>query len=129
MPSVQLTFTPFSLHGEAQMALLDINSQVVQSQQVGGIPSQVDWPGSLASGSVNLSFQPPIEGRQSSVNFDGPWALMRLFDAGSVTKSGDNIRARFVVGGRDVAFTIQVGSIENPFFLPALSDFSCPTGL
>jgi type VI secretion system protein ImpL len=129
MPSVQLTFTPFSLHGEAQMALLDINSQVVQSQQVGGIPSQVDWPGSMASGSVNLSFQPPIEGRQSSVNFDGPWALMRLFDAGSVTKSGDNIRARFVVGGRDVAYTIQVGSIENPFFLPALSEFSCPSGL
>ncbi len=38
----------------------------------------------MASGSVNLSFQPPIEGRQSSVNFDGPWALMRLFDAGSL---------------------------------------------
>ena len=54
---------------------------------------------------------------------------MRLFDAGSVTKSGDNIQARFVVGGRDVAYTIQVGAIENPFFLPALSEFSCPAGL
>jgi type VI secretion system protein ImpL len=129
MPAVTLTFTPFSLHGEAQMALLDINSQVVQSQQVGSVPYQIDWPGSMASGSVNLSFQPQIPGRQSMINFDGPWALMRLFDAGSVTKKGDNIQARFVVGGRDVAYTIQVGSIDNPFFLPALSEFSCPTGL
>ncbi|WP_274627915.1 type VI secretion system membrane subunit TssM [Arvimicrobium flavum] len=129
MPAVAMTFTPFSLHGEVQMALLDINSQVVQSQQVGGIPYQVTWPGSMASGSVNLSFQPQIPGRQSAINFDGPWALMRLFDAGSVTKRGDNIMARFVVGGRDVAYTIQVGAIDNPFFLPALSEFSCPAGL
>ena len=74
---VTLTFTPFSLHGEAQQALLDINTQVVQSQQVGSLPYEISWPGSMASGSVNLSFTPQIPGRQSPVNFDGPWALMR----------------------------------------------------
>jgi len=129
MPDVTLTFTPFSLHGEAQMALLDINTQVVQSQQVGSVPYEIAWPGSVAAGEVNLSLQPPIAGRQSSINFEGPWALMRLFDAGSVSKSGDDIRATFVVGGRDVSYTIQVGSLANPFFLPALTEFSCPAGL
>lgn len=129
MPEVTLTFIPFSLHGSAQQALLDINKQVVLSEQVGGMPYEITWPGSLAAGEVNLSFIPQIAGRQSFINFQGPWALMRLFDAGSVTRQGDNMQARFVVGGRDVSYTIQVGSLDNPFSLPALSEFACPTGL
>ena len=67
--------------------------------------------------------------RSSSAAFNGPWALMRFLDSGSVTRSGDDIRARFVIGGRDVAYTMRVGTIANPFFLPALAEFSCPTGL
>ena len=54
---------------------------------------------------------------------------MRLLDRGSVSRAGDAIAARFVVGGRDVSYTINVGSISNPFFLRALSEFSCPAGL
>jgi type VI secretion system protein ImpL len=34
-----------------------------------------------------------------------------------------------VIGGRDVAYTFQVGSLANPFFLPALSQFTCPSGI
>ena len=44
-----------------------------------------------------------------------------------MTRNGDNLEARFVIGGRDVAYTVQVASGGNPFALPALSGFSCPT--
>ncbi|WEX10854.1 type VI secretion system membrane subunit TssM [Chelativorans sp. AA-79] len=129
MPAVNLSITPFSLHGQADMALLEINGQVIQSRQVGNLPGSLTWPGTMGAGAVNLSLLPEIPGRQSLVSVAGPWALMRLLDAGSVSRSGDSILARFVIGGRDVAYTIQVGSLANPFFLPALSEFSCPTGL
>lgn len=126
-PAVNITFTPFSLHGNADMALLDVNGQIVQSYQTGSMPGMVTWPGSMSAGSVNLSLTPELPGRESAVRFDGPWALKRLLDTGAVTRNGDNLEARFVIGGRDVAYTIQISTVANPFALPALSGFSCPT--
>jgi type VI secretion system protein ImpL len=128
-PAINITFTPFSLHGDADMALLDVNGQLVQSYQTGNTPGIVTWPGSTSSESVSLSLTPELPGRESAIRFDGPWALKRLLDKGSLTRNGDNLEARFVIGGRDVAYTIQAAPAGNPFALPAFSAFSCPTAL
>ena len=58
----------------------------------------------------------------------GPWALMRVLARNTVSRRGDTLRVTIMVGGRDVSYSIQVGTVLNPFFLPALSEFSCPTG-
>lgn len=129
MPNVNVNISTFSLHGAADMALLNINGQVIQSQQVGSIPGSIQWPGSMGGGTVSLSMTPEMSGRESSLEVSGPWAFMRLLGGGSVTRNGDDLRARFVVGGRDVTYNITVGSISNPFFLAALSEFNCPTGI
>ncbi|MFI0844738.1 type VI secretion system membrane subunit TssM [Mesorhizobium sp. IMUNJ 23232] len=129
MPAVALTITPFSLNGEADMALMNVNGQIVQSQQVGGLPVSMQWPGSMAGGTVSVTLTPEIPGRVSAVLTEGPWAFMRLLEYGSVSQTSDGMRARFVIGGRDVAYTIQVGSATNPFFLPALTQFACPAGI
>ncbi|AWC24001.1 type VI secretion protein IcmF [Aminobacter sp. MSH1] len=128
-PAVNITFTPFSLHGDADMALLDVNGQVVQSYQNGSSPGTVTWPGSQTAGSANLSLTPELPGRDSALRFEGPWALKRLLDAGTSTLNGDKLELRFVIGGRDVAYTVQVNPPGNPFALPAFSGFTCPKGL
>jgi type VI secretion system protein ImpL len=126
VPSVSVTFTPFSLHGDADTATLDIDGQIVQSNQAGNAPSTVTWPSGAASASAGLSLTPEMPGRESAIKFEGPWALKRLLDKATITSSDSNIEARFVIGGRDVTYTIQTGSGPSPFFLPALSGFSCP---
>ncbi len=90
------------------MALLDVNGQIVQSYQTGNAPGIVTWPGSLEAGSAHLSLTPELPGRESAVKFDGPWALKRLLDSATITRNGDNLEARFVIGGRDVAYTVQI---------------------
>ncbi len=129
MPAVSLTVTPYSLNGEADMALMNVNGQIVQSTQVGGLPVTMQWPGSMSGGSVSITLTPEIPGRVSAVLTEGGWAFMRLLEYGSVSKTEDGMRARFLIGGRDVVYTFQVGSVANPFFLPALTQFSCPTGM
>ena len=129
IPAINITLTPFSLNSEADQALLDVNGQIVQSYQTGSSAATVTWPGSLNAGSAALSLTPELPGRESSLRFDGPWGLKRLFGAGTFNKNGDNLEARFVIGGRDVAYTVQFSSISNPFTLPALSEFSCPASL
>ena len=126
VPSVSVTFTPFSLHGDADAAVLDVDGQTVQSNQAGNTPSTVTWPSGTASGSASLSLTPEMPGRESALKFEGPWALKRLLDKATISGNDPNVEARFVIGGRDVTYTIQTGSGPNPFFLPALSGFSCP---
>ncbi|MBZ9845756.1 type VI secretion system membrane subunit TssM [Mesorhizobium sp. CA5] len=126
VPSVSITITPTSLNSEVDSALLDVDGQTVQSAQAGNAPSIVTWPSGAASGSASLSLVPEMPGRESALKFEGPWALKRLFDRATITGDGANTEARFVIGGRDVAYTIQAGSGANPLLLPALSGFSCP---
>ncbi|WP_095080749.1 type VI secretion system membrane subunit TssM [Mesorhizobium sophorae] len=126
VPLVSVTFTPFSLHGDADTAILDVDGQIVQSNQTGNAPSTVTWPIGTSSASASLSLTPEMPGRESAIKFEGPWALKRLLDKAAVIGSDSNMQARFVIGGRDVTYTIQAGSGTNPFLLPALSGFSCP---
>ncbi|UVK44044.1 type VI secretion system membrane subunit TssM [Mesorhizobium sp. AR07] len=126
VPSVSVTFTPFSLHGDADTAILDVDGQTVQSNQTGNAPSTVTWPSGTASGSASLSLTPAMPGRESAIKFEGSWALKRLLDKAAITSNDNTVQARFVIGGRDVTYTIQTGSGPNSFFLPALSGFSCP---
>jgi type VI secretion system protein ImpL len=126
VPSVSITITPASLNSEVDSAVLDVDGQTVQSAQAGNAPSIVTWPSGAASGSASLSLVPEMPGRESALKFEGPWALKRLFDKATITGDGANTEARFVIGGRDVAYTIQTGSGANPLLLPALSGFSCP---
>jgi type VI secretion system protein ImpL len=129
-PSVSLTITPMTLNAAADGATLNVDGSQVQAAAVGSTPATIHWPNPNGTGAVSLAITPDLPGRQSQLMIEGPWALMRLFTQyGSLSTHNGIMRATFVLGGRDVSYSIQVGTLANPFFLPALSQFSCPTGL
>jgi type VI secretion system protein ImpL len=39
------------------------------------------------------------------------------------------MQVRYVIGGRDISYRIDVGGARNPFSLDAISQFKCPKGL
>jgi type VI secretion system protein ImpL len=127
-PAVSLTITPFSLHADADVATLDAEGQVIQSYQTGNSASQLLWPGD-GSGRARLSLSPEISGRESAIRFEGPWALKRLFEQATFKTEGDRIEMRFLIGGRDVAYTIENDRGGEPLGGPALSAFKCPKDL
>jgi type VI secretion system protein ImpL len=59
----------------------------------------------------------------------GAWSLFRMLDAGAAAKRGDRMVARYIVGGRELTYQFTISSLQNPFSLPALREFRCPTGL
>jgi type VI secretion system protein ImpL len=129
LPGVNLTIGYAGLGQGVQQALMEVNGTVIQIQPVGSVPVALTWPGGMGSGIVSVSLQPDMPGRQSNVVFQGPWALMRMIRAGASSSRNNVMIVNLTIGGRGVAYKIQVDSIVNPFFLKALSDFSCPTGL
>lgn len=129
MPSVQVTVFPKTLSGDAEMALLEVNGNVLQAEHATSRPQSFLWPGAGSAGSASITIAPEIPGRRSEVRQNGPWAFKRLLEAGSLSRRGDELAARFVIGGREVSYRIQVGSLSNPLTLKALRQFKCPAGL
>jgi type VI secretion system protein ImpL len=128
MIGLNMVVRPNTISGNAEMVLMEVNGVVVQSAEVGNAPVNLTWPGTGA-GSASITIYPELPDRDSTLSHTGPWAFMKLLRSGSISQSGDGISARFVIGGREVSYRIEVSSLRNPFVLPALDDFKCPAGL
>lgn len=127
-PSVQFQMTPEALDPQAKGVTLEIAGQQLDFTHRGlPSPMAVTWPGSV--GLARVSFTPPASNVESVMSRDGPWAAFRLLDAAEVrrTNVSDRKRVIFNIGGRIAIFELQSGSVLNPFSLPALSKFSCPS--
>jgi type VI secretion system protein ImpL len=130
LPGFDITIRQTALHPDADVALLEINGQVITTQQSGSLAQSLFWPSGGGSGSASVQLSPEMPGREAALQVaPGPWALMRLVNVGKPRPSGSAVNIRLDVGGRYVAYNINTASSGNPFFLRELWDFRCPRGL
>jgi type VI secretion system protein ImpL len=136
MPSFTMAVTPLTLSGDAATAKFEINGTAVVSQQGVNSPTNVSWPGGgVARTAITLGgggggfFGGGFFSQPTVVAKDGPWSFFKMLDSGTVLRQGDKIIASFVVGGKEVSYQFNVGSLLNPLDLPALRNFRCPVGI
>jgi type VI secretion system protein ImpL len=156
MPTVNLQVFPPVLSGAGVSAKFEVNGAVVATQSgTSVVPQAIQWPGAAAGGgrtAVSLSIDPsaggigtqpagtqpagssspsqPAEAAPvATLERTGAWSLFRLLDNSRASKSGDRLVVSFVLGGRELQYSFTVGSVSNPFTLPALREFHCPTGM
>ncbi len=129
VPNVILTVTPLTLSSNATAVEFEVNGVKLEAMQSIETPKEFNWPGNLSGGTASVNILPEIDGVKSTIALDGAWALYRLLLLGSISQKGDRMFVRFVIGGREASFEIKVGSLENPFLLPALRNFTCPKEL
>ena len=124
-PSARFEVVPLALDNGATQVLLEVDGQSVTYSHGPQVPVQMQWPGTGVK-QARISFQP--QAPNSSITKDGPWALFRLFDQGTITPGGgpDRFTVTFNVGGHNAAFEIRAGSVLNPFSLKELHKFRCP---
>ena len=128
-PGVGFQITPVALDPNATDIALNIDGQNVAFAQNAGqpLPTAITWPGAV--GVAQVTFNPPLNGGESTATKDGPWGWFRLLDSAEVraTNTPDRKRVIFNVGGRIAIFQIQIGSVVNAFSLPAMTSFNCPS--
>ena len=132
VPSLRLQFKPIEMDASLKQFILDIDGQIVRYDHGPQIPTTVQWPGPRGTSQVRLQVSPPLNAGASGTVYDGPWALLRMFDRVKIesTNAPERIRATFdVVDGRKAVFEVTASSVRNPFRLRELSEFSCPSGL
>lgn len=128
VPAVTFQMTPEALDPKADAMQLEIDGQKLIFRHTDApTPMAFTWPGQV--GMARVIFGPPQDNAEDALSKDGPWALFRLLDGAEIRKTNvsDRTRVIFSVGGRIGIFQMQSGSVLNPFALPALSKFSCPT--
>jgi type VI secretion system protein ImpL len=117
---------PVELDPSVLEASLDIDGQVMQYARGSQQPMRIDWPGPRGGVYARLTLK--LEGdRTETIGFEGPWALFRLFDAGSSRVFGPD-RRELVLRRAAHAFRIEIRSStqDSPLWSQALSRFRCP---
>ena len=130
-PSLQLEFKPTEMDASIQQFVLDVDGKLVRYAHGPQLPVRVQFPGPGGRSQVRVSISPPPPSGSSGIKFEGPWALFRMFDAVQIqeTRQSERFVATIDVEGRRSVFEILASSVRNPFRLPELSQFHCPTAL
>ena len=129
--SLKLQFKPVEMDATLKQFILDVDGQVVQYDHGPQVPTTVQWPGPRGTTQVRVQVSPPGSGNTFGAVFEGPWALLRVFDRVKIepTNVPERFRATFDVDGRKAVFEVTANSVRNPFRLRELNEFSCPAGL
>jgi type VI secretion system protein ImpL len=127
-PAVQFSITPVSLDAGAAQVAIELGGLTVSYAHGPPVPTQISWPGADGMQTARLIITPTGGGSPVEVDASGPWALFRLFAQGSLTQgaSSDQYTLTFTQGGHDASFSIEAGSVFNPFTPGMLTDFQCP---
>ena len=130
-PSIQLEFKPVEMDASIQQFILDVDGKLVKYSHGPQIAVPVQFPGPGGRSLVRASISPPPASGSTGVRFEGPWALFRMFDGVQIaeTRQSERFVATINVEGRRTVFEIFASSVRNPFRLPELSQFRCPTAL
>jgi type VI secretion system protein ImpL len=130
-PSIQLDFKPIEMDATIQQFTLDVDGKPVRYSHGPQNTTSVQFPGPGGKSLVRASISPTPPSGTNGVRFEGPWALFRMFDGVQIveTRQSERFVATFAIEGRRTVFEIYASSVRNPFRLPELSQFRCPTGL
>ncbi|VWC16408.1 type VI secretion system membrane subunit TssM [Burkholderia lata] len=120
------------------LRFLDMDSQISEAQLIIGgqtlryahgmtSPQRIDWSGQNSRLAVELQLK-SVDGRLNTLQFDGPWALFRFFDAGQAAGGTADRRERLYQTsiGR-VRLEWQAPTSPSPIWSGILQSFRCPS--
>ncbi|WP_323123569.1 type VI secretion system membrane subunit TssM [Burkholderia alba] len=120
------------------LRFIDMDPQVSEAQlTVGGqtlryahgmtSPQRIDWNGQNTKLAIQLQLK-SVDGRLSTLQFGGPWALFRFFDAGQAGSGTADRRERlYQTSLGTVRLEWQALTTPSPIWSGMLQSFRCPS--
>ncbi len=132
MPSISFTVKPRYLDANVRSVNFDFEGQSVRYRHGPARLHPVVWPyisNGSRTGHVSLAmFDDSSE--TIVLNKEGPWALFRLLDSAETEKRTRDISdASFNIKGRTTTWELRASTVNNPFSLKELNNFSCVKSL
>jgi type VI secretion system protein ImpL len=110
--------------------LIDVDGQTLRFARDTRAPQTLQWPGPGA-GRVQLQATAPGAAGGAKYAFEGPWALLRLFDRVRIEPSASPNRAVLVFDVEGRKARLEASNPNGPLAiaLPELEQFQCPRRL
>jgi type VI secretion system protein ImpL len=126
-PQFRVDMKPVEMDATITTFALDADGTPLSYLHGPQTPRSIVWPGPAGRNQVRVALTPP-GGGSSTGPFEGSWALHRFFDKAQITPSAspEKFLATFNFDGRKVAFEVTAASVQNPFKLRELDEFTCP---
>ncbi|AUH51033.1 type VI secretion system membrane subunit TssM [Chromobacterium sp. ATCC 53434] len=105
---------------------MDIAGQTLRFAHGATTPQRVDWNGQSQKLAIRLQMK-SVDGRVNTLQYDGPWALFRFFDAGRNVGGLADRRERVYQGSLGaVRIEWQSLSSPSPLWSGLIQSFRCP---
>ncbi|MBN3816132.1 type VI secretion system membrane subunit TssM [Paraburkholderia sp. Se-20369] len=120
------------------LRFVDMDSQISEAQLIVGgqtlryahgmtSPHRIDWNGQDTKLAIQLQLK-AVDGRLNTIQFDGPWALFRFFDAGQAAGGTADRRERlYQTSIGTVRLEWQALTTPSPIWSGILQSFRCPS--
>lgn len=130
-PSISFELRPVRMDPVTTNFMLNINGQSTNYSHGPLFNQSFVWPGDAGLSQVQMQFSPMSSSGRSGLTLDGPWAFFRLLDQSDMTPSStpEKFQTKFQLDDRWVEYEIRANSAFNPFNLPELRQFRCPSKL
>lgn len=128
----QFAIEPVMLSGNKRRSVLNLDGQLLDYAHGNSNTVHLVWPNSMREGVESKLTLVPDENNKSprSISYSGPWAQLRLINAGELTNVGTNsFDVRFSVDGGEMTYRIYVDESDNPFVGGLFSKFTLPDTL
>jgi type VI secretion system protein ImpL len=126
-PQFRVDMKPVEMDASITTFALDVDGTPLSYLHGPQTPRSIVWPGPAGRNQVRVALTPP-GGGASTGPFEGSWGLHRFFDKAQITPSAspEKFLAAFNFEGRKIAFEVTAASVQNPFKLREVEEFSCP---
>ncbi|CAH1650675.1 IcmF-related protein [Hyphomicrobiales bacterium] len=128
-PSVRFSIEPLRLDATAETLTYAIGGQTLVYRHDPARLWSMQWPPADGQLTAQLELTPWLENEPGSLDFHGPFAFLRLIEAGAPKLEGkapDSFILRYSLGSRSASLRLTAASINNPFSLKDLRQFRCP---
>ncbi len=127
---VRLQLRPLEFDPGIGQLLLDVDGQTLRFTRDSRAAQTLVWPGSAGPGRLTVQAAAPGAPPGAGYAFEGPWALLRLFERVRVEPGASNAVAqvRFDIEGRRARFEVRSAGGVLPIALD-LEQFQCPKKL
>lgn len=128
-PSVGFNVEPLFLDSGSFKFLFDVGGQQVEYRHSAAQGQHFTWPAPSGLDEVRVVFE-DLDRKTETIRKQGDWGLFRLLDRAKIRNLGDStLQATFSARGHRARIEIRADSVYNPFRMPELERFRCPSRL
>ena len=126
-PSFKVDVRALEMDDGLKEITLDIDGTFMKFIAGNTTPVTIQWPSARVASQINLTSTPGT----TTLSFNGPWALFRLFDRFDVqpTAQPERFTIAMNLDGRRARLEVTASSVFNPFRLREIQQFRCPGSL